>query len=123
MDKKARARQLREEGLTYQQIGKALGCSKQYIAQILGKQDVSKYRYFHNCIYPNISKWMNANKVSLAEFVRRMGHQAISGNLATLRDILTGRVQPRKPYIDLMIKVTGMPYEVLFEVSDSGSQQ
>lgn len=123
MDKKAKARQLREEGLTYQQIGNALGCSKQYIAQILGKQDVRKFRYFKNCIYPNISKWMNDNKVSLAEFVRRMGHQALPNNISTLRYVLIGKTHPRKPYIDLMINITGMPYEVLFEVSNSGSQQ
>ena len=107
--------------MTYSEIAQKVGVSKQRISQVLGKQDV---RYFVKidedaCLFPNLAAWMNENKVSRMEFVRRMGYEAIPPAAVRFSDIMKGRLHPRKPYIDRMMKVTGMTYEKLFAVNEN----
>lgn len=121
MKKKEQIRELRAQHYTYTQIAERVGCTHQYVAAVCGKQ--SPYRFSvitDNCIYPNLRKWMNDNKVSRSEFVRRMGYELAQGNQQRFSNLLRGKYIPRKTYIDKMIEVTGMPYEVLFEVKTDG---
>jgi transcriptional regulator with XRE-family HTH domain len=115
MSKKQMAIALRAQGFTYQQIGDELGCSKQYIAQVLGKQSVHNFHVIKasDCAYPRLAKWMNENKVSRSEFLRRCGLLPLGENLARFHRILRGNIEPRKTDIDRMLKVTGMTYEEL----------
>lgn len=116
MGKKDQIRALRKQGLTYRKIAEQFGCSYQYVAQVCGRK--CDYRFStikDTCIYPNLRKWMNDNRISRAEFVRRMGLMPETCNISRFGNVLLGKHYPRKPYIDLMIKVTGMPYEVLFK--------
>lgn len=113
-------RALREQGMTYQQIADKLGISKQAVAQTLAKTDTARARQIKPsmCIYPGLRNWMNANKVSMAELVRRCGYVPYSGNRSNFRDYLNGRHDLRKPTIDKILEITGMTYEQAFGEED-----
>ena len=120
MADKERMKLLREQGLTHGEIAKVFGVSRQYVSHVCGKCDPA---YFipigSECIYPNLRKWMNENKVCRGEFVRRMGLVLHTNNIERFGRCLRGEYHPPKPYIDKMLKVTGLTYETLFaEVDD-----
>jgi transcriptional regulator with XRE-family HTH domain len=108
--------ELREQGYTYQEIGEELGCTKQYIGQICGKYNPNRFQFIteSGCVYPNLRKWMNENKISRKELIRRSGIYETANSSYHLTGILEGKSQPPKPTIDKLIAATGMPYEVLF---------
>ena len=118
MGKKQQAIALREIGYTYEEIGKALGCSRQYICQLIGKGNPQRFQYIkkEDCAYPKLAEWMNKNKVSRSEFVRRMGLQSLPENIIRFSRILRGEIELKKKEIDRMLKITGMTYEELFGV-------
>ena len=106
---------LRDRGLTYRQIAEKLGVSNQYVSMVCGKSDPAHFQYVNDsCIYPNLRDWMNKNKVSRKEFLRRMGLTGNPGNYERLASYMRGESYPRKPYIDKMLAVTGLKYEKLF---------
>jgi transcriptional regulator with XRE-family HTH domain len=108
----------RAKGLTYREIGEKYGVSGQYIAMICGKSDGRNFRAWteKTCIYPNLRNWLNENKVSLNEFVRRNGVEVAGNTAGRFRAYLNGRTYPPKKTIDRMLKVTGLTYEQLWEV-------
>lgn len=115
MSKRKQMQALRAQGLKYKEIGERLGVSAQYVAVVCGKGDQAYYRPVGDeCVYPNLRKWMNKNKVSRREFLRRMGLTAHTGNYERLTSYLRGETEPRKAYIDKMLEVTGLTYEELF---------
>lgn len=118
-----RADLYREEyakGMTYAEIARKYGVSRQAVQMACGKQDVSKFRPWteDRCIYPNLRKWLNDNRVSLFEFVRRM--EAIPSGHITYRYscYFKGGIYPQKRTIDKMLEVTGLTYEQMWEVED-----
>lgn len=112
----------REKGLTYQQIAEKHGVSKQCVAQVCGKQSPWKFRYNNTCIYLGLRRWMNENKITVSELVRRMGHVVHTTNHARIRDICLGRTELRKCEIDKLIEITGMTYEELFREEEHGEE-
>lgn len=119
--KRKQMQMLRDQGLKHKEIAEKFGCSRQYVAMVCGKCDPYHHVYIgEECVYPNLRKWMNENKVSRKEFVRRMGYSPGGRNLESFRLCIRGDAQPRKPYIDKMLEVTGMTYETMFctEVED-----
>ena len=113
---KSKILELREQGKTYQEIADEVGCTKQYIGQVCGKYNPSMFHFIteSECIYPNLRKWMNENKISRKELIRRSGIYETTNHSSHLSYIMTGYAQPPKPTIDKLIAATGMPYEVLF---------
>lgn len=111
---------MRQQGMKYKDIAEIFGCSRQYVATVCGKADVAHFRHCDS-IYPNIQRWMNENKVSMFELLRRMGLMPYSDNLDRLRRVIRGQTQPKKDCIDRLIKVTGMTYEVLFAEVENGN--
>ena len=109
---------LREQGMTYQQIADHFGITYQAVAQTLSKYEPSRFRYVteNGCVYPNIRNWMNRNKVTKSEFVRRLGLCNCYDNKARLASYLRGECDPSKSTIDKILAVTGMTYEEAFEV-------
>ena len=92
---KGYVRWLRDQGMTYQQIGEVCGVSRQRIGQILGKWNPNNFHVItDSCIYPNLRKWMNDNKVSRAEFCRRMGYDAVPGVCLALGRYMNGITDP-----------------------------
>lgn len=117
MTKKEQMLQLRKEGLKYREIAELCGVSIQYVSTVCS---ISSPAYFkpvgEECIYPNLRDWMNKHKVSRMEFLRRMGLTLHASNYERLCGYITGKIYPRKPYIDKMLAVTGMTYETMFAV-------
>ena len=115
----------RELGMTYQQIADKHGVSRQTVAEACGRQGY-QFRHFtkERCVYPFLRQWLNENKVSTAEFIRRMGC-CWSGSMCLLySNYFKGKTYPSKQVIDRMLKVTGLTYEQLFyrEDDDNGTE-
>lgn len=108
---------LREQGMSYQQIADYFGISYQAVAQPLAKHNPNKFRYVREsgCVYPNIRKWLNDNRVNKSEFVRRLQLMNSNGNKERMDGYLTGRTDPPKRIIDRILAVTGLTYEEAFK--------
>ena len=113
--KRKQMQMLRDQGLKHREIAERFGCSRQYVAKVCSKCDSA---YFipvgDECIYPNLKKWMNDNKVTRKEFLWRMGITEGAENYARFSKIIRGQQYPNKRYIDKMLEATGMTYETLF---------
>lgn len=116
------ALEMREDGMTYQQIADELGCSKSYVGQLLGAFNPLHFRAVteEGCIYPGLREWMNDNKVGRSEMLRRMGKAAWPRHVSKLSGILRGHHDPSKATIDSILKVTGMTYEECFGGAENG---
>lgn len=114
----------REKGMTYQQIADKYGVSRQAVGQVCGKWNPHNFKVVTGkCVYPNLRKWQNDNKVSQKELVRRMGLTAYAGTCTQISAYTTGLTDPPKYIIDKMIEVTGLPYEVLFYREDKNGKE
>jgi transcriptional regulator with XRE-family HTH domain len=107
----------RDAGMTYKQIAEKHGCSVQYVGRVVGKYNPKNFHAVTEtgCIYPNLIKWMNDNKISASELVRRMYLEPLPDNINRLRNVMRGHSNPRKDYIDRMMAATGMTYQKLFK--------
>lgn len=116
MSVREQAIELRERGLTHTQIAEITGVSRQRICQITGKYDANYFKAYteSQVVYPNLRKWLNDNRVSRAEFIRRMGNLDHSTASARLSSYFRGKRFPQKATIDRMLEVTGLTYEELF---------
>lgn len=103
----------RANGLTYRQISEKYGVTYQCVYATCRNVDGTyKAKITDNgCIYPNLRKWLNADRKRRDRFF-----QAMMG--VTIRDILNGTRQPKKDVIDKMIALTGMTYEEMFKEDD-----
>lgn len=114
-DRKEEMRRLREQGLKQREIAEMFGVSIQYVSLVCGKGNPARFvPVSSNCVYPNLRKWMNENKVSKSELLRRMGMDVNTSNSLRLGAYMLGETYPRKPYIDKLLAATGLTYEVLF---------
>lgn len=110
----------RDKGLSYREIAEKYGVTYQNVAIACGKHNPSRFRYHkeNGVIYPNVRQWMNDNKISIAEALRRMGFSTSTNNSNMLSCVLRGKHNPRKEMIDKLIGLTGLTYEKLFEVAN-----
>ena len=106
-----------DAGLSYTQIAKKYGCSKQNVAQACGKTRENYFAQYteEQVVYPNLRRWLNENRVSRSEFCRRMGCGWTASNTPRISSYFRGTRVPAKPIIDKMIEVTGLSYEELWE--------
>lgn len=106
----------REKGMTYREIAEKHGVSYQCVAHACGKYNPERFQYHKEeaVVFPNLRKWMNDNKISNAELLRRLGYKTY-GNayFSWLRYILNGRNEMKKSTIDKLLAITGMTYEEL----------
>lgn len=105
----------RESGLTYQQIADKYGISKQVVHQACGKYTPYLYRPWtkERCIYVNLRRWLEENKITMSELLRRLGRENLASNHAQINQYLKGKKNPTKKTIDKFIEVTGLTYEEL----------
>ena len=116
-DKKTKILDLREQGLTYQQIADKLGVSRQYVGVLCVRSTPRGFQFIteKGCIYPNLRDWMNENRVSRSELVRRMGlNNSPMHYVSALSSYMRGICDPPKWFIDKMLEETGLTYEQLF---------
>ena len=62
------------DGYTYQAIANEFGVTKQYISSLHGRKSYNS-KLYDEIIYPNITKWMEENKVT----VRSLSIELYSG--------------------------------------------
>ena len=108
------ARELRMQGLTFAEIGKRLGVSKQRIAQCCAGMNPEATAWACRIIYPNLKKWMLENKVSISEMMRRIGQDTGSRRSESFRNKLKGRTQLTITDIKKILAVTGGTFEQMF---------
>ena len=100
---------MRLDGYTLQEIGDKYGLTRERIrkmfASITTESGISRKNY----IYPNISDWMIDNNVSQYDLCKKLGCQQ-----ATISYYLTGKREPTFSFINLILELTKMPYEVAF---------
>lgn len=117
--KRKQMQMLRDEGLKCREIAERFGVTPQYVSQVCADYNPARFRYVDEyCVYPNLKKWMNDNKISRNELLRRMGVTVHSNNSGRLSTYMRGQCDPRKDFIDRMLKATGMTYEKLFYRED-----
>ena len=111
--------QAREEGMSYREIAGKYGVTYQRVAQVCAKGG-SRFRPYKETevVFPNLRKWLNENKVSRAEMLRRMGRQPHSAGIKTMTGWLSGEHDPSKLQIDRMLAITGLTYEQFFARED-----
>ena len=107
---------MRDKGMTYQQIADHFGVSYQAVANSLSKHNPRLFRYVSEtgCVYPNLRRWMNDNKVGKRELLRRCGLGCAPNNVARMERYLCGRIDPPKRTIDKILMATGLSYEEAF---------
>lgn len=112
--------ELREQGLTYQEIGEKVGLSKQRIYQLIGGNKKTKASIKpRQCMYHNIRKWMNSNNVSMNALTRIIYGNCNPANVYRIRNRLNGTVEPTKTFIDRVLEITNLTYEEAFKRSDT----
>jgi len=112
----------RDKGLTYKQIADKYGVSHQAVSHACGRGNPRYHRVItpKGCIYKNLRRWMNENKVSFSELLRRLGKEFSASSLARLHEQLRGKTELKKSTIDKLIAVSGLRYEILFEKDGEG---
>ena len=103
---------MRLNGYTLQEIGDKYGLTRERIRQMFAsittKSGISRKSY-KNYIYPNISDWMIDNNVKQSDLSKKLGCAQV-----TISSYLTGKKSPSFAFINLMLELTKMPYEVAF---------
>ena len=105
---------LREEGLTYEQIGRVLGVSKQAAHQSLVPRDGFRLSTVRKVKYVGLRNWMIENRKNISRLEKEIGKERCLSNC------LTGKFEPRKKTIDAILRVTGLTYEECFKEDADG---
>ena len=115
------ARELRMQGLTFEEIGKRLGVSRQRVAQCCAGMDPEAtawacHKEDLDCIiYAGLKRWMYENKVSIPEMMRRIGLDTGSRRSEHFRNRLKGKPQLTITEIKKILAVTGGTFEQMFK--------
>ena len=109
--------EMRESGKTYQEIGAAVGLTRQRVYDLVG--DIGSGKMFRGvkedqCIFPNLRQWMNKNLMTIAGLARLLYGQSATDYKNKLRKMLSGESNIRKKTIDKILDLTGMTYEECF---------
>ena len=114
------ARELRMQGLTFAEIGKRLGVSKQRIAQCCAGMNPEATAWachkedLESIAYVGLKKWMLENRVSVPELMRRIGLDTGSSRSKHFRNRLEGKTQLPMREIKKILAVTGGTFEQMF---------
>ena len=114
------ARELRMQGLTFVEIGKRLGVSKQRIAQCCAGMNPEHTAWachkkdLESIAYAGLKKWMLENRVSVPELMRRIGLDTGSSRSKHFRNRLEGKTQLPISEIKKILAVTGGTFEQMF---------
>jgi hypothetical protein len=100
-------------GASQREVGEKFGVSKQYIQSLIPATAIRMDAAAERCVYPNIAEWMRENKMGFSGIAK-----AIEMTPQTVHRDLTGKGEPRKYFIDSMLKLTEMTYEQAFYKED-----
>lgn len=102
------------DGESYEAVGRTFGLTRQRIQQMFPmmrneKMSQPKERPLRY-VYPGIEKWMRENKITIANLSRSIGYTTSAVN-----QVLLGKNDPRKRFVDEVLALTGMTYEEAFK--------
>lgn len=104
----------RKQGLTYDEIGKKLGVSRQRAFQIASVTKTRKvYVKPENCVYPKLRTWMMENNVSINGLARLIYGRAYPEETTRISNALKGKNCTKKT-IDNILRATNLTYEYAF---------
>lgn len=111
MTKREIYRAERAKGRTFQSIADEFKVSRQCVweAQAVRWKPITD----KEVVYPNLKKWMDERHMTKAKLARSLGYDYKHG-YTKIRDTLSGAQVAKKPLIDKLIALTGIPYEILF---------
>ena len=120
MTREAQMIEMHEKGMSYTDIGKEFGLSRQRVFQLIGGGCKTHYQGIkpENCVYEEIRKFLIANRMSIAEFSRRIYGDNHANHQHRLAKVLKGS-NAHKSVIDRILIVTGLTYEQAFKRSDT----
>lgn len=107
---------LRKSGMTYEEIGKEVGLTKQRVQMLIGSKNpslayvVTKER----CVYSELRRYMNERGMSVAGLARLAFGDESRGHYEAVKSALKGG-NSTKQIIDAILNATGLPYEVAFK--------
>lgn len=115
--------EMHEKGMNYTDIGKEFGLSRQRVYQLIGGGCKNHFQGIkpENCVYEEIRKYLIENKISIAEFSRRIYGDNHSEHRLRLVRVLKGS-DAHKSVIDRILIVTGLTYEQAFKRSEQQCQ-
>lgn len=107
-----------ENGMTYEEIGKNFGISRQRVFQIIGGKTKYQVKPFttETCIYSGLRKWLNEHKIGTTELTRKIYRNYSSSNRESVKKMLNGKLKITKTHIDKILEITGLTYEKAFEM-------
>lgn len=100
---------MRLDGYTLEEIGEKYDVTKEGIRQMFARVAAESGISRKNYIYPNIADWMVRNNVTQSLFFKELGCCQ-----ATISNYLTGKNNPSFEFINKVLEITKMPYEVAF---------
>ena len=100
---------MRLNGYTLQEIGDKYGLTRERIRQMFAAVTTESGISRKNYIYPNISDWMIDNNVNQHDLCKKLGCSQ-----SVISYYLTARKPPSFAFINIMLELTKMPYEVAF---------
>lgn len=106
-EQKVEAYKMLLDGNSMQVVADKFGVTRQRIQQIFpgtGKRGAGRYY-----VYPNLKRWLYDNNTSASKLGEKIG--ASSGMVSNW---MLGKNDPHKFFIDRILEVTGLTYEVAF---------
>ena len=103
---------MRANGCTLQQVADKYGITRERVRQILLAYATPRKEKVY--AYPNISHWMEENGVTLSQLADncKLSYNTVRGYLNGVRD-------PNFIFVQYILKETGMPFEVAFQIREA----
>ena len=120
--RKEQMEEMFRKGMTYAQIGKEFGLSRQRVYQIIGGSYRNNYHGIkpENCVYVELHNYLIANRMSISAFTRKAYGCYLPRYCKQISNAFKGKDVP-KSVVDKILSVTGLTYEQAFgEVNDNG---
>lgn len=120
IDRTSEMIKLKQEGVSYREIGKMFGVSRQRVAQIIGEQNISYFKEVteKQCVFNGIRDYMNNTQTSLTELIKKCGFNYHPRTSTKYRYWLNGKNEMKMSAINSLLKVTGLTYEEAFRRDD-----
>lgn len=115
-DRKEQMEKLKSQGWTYAEIAQMFGVTRQRVYQIIGGHYNTHFKRVteEKCIYPNLLRFLNENRISMRELTRLVYGYYHRASEQRIRMVLKG-ADCHKSLIDKMLDVTRLSYEEAFK--------
>lgn len=109
-------RKCREQGMTYAEIGKMFGVSRQSVQSLLtGLGNPTKINAINKVRYVGLRNWMRSEYVGISDLAEQCDI-----TISTMYKYIVYDGRMKKFAIDEILRITGMTYEECFGEEDGG---